>query len=78
MHSSQQTGSQAEAEFRDRVRAARRMSPDERVRAGIEMFEDACEEIRNRIRASFPDVNQAILDRLLRHVVRFAERRGVL
>ena len=78
LHSSQQPGPQAEAEFRELVRAARRMSPDERIRAGIKMFEDGCEEIRNQIRASFPGANQTVVDCLLRHVVRFAERRGLL
>jgi hypothetical protein len=78
MHSSRQSGPQAEAEFRERARAARRMSPDERIRAGIKMFEDGCEAIRNQIRASFPDANQTVVDCLLRQVVRFAERRGLL
>lgn len=64
--------------FLREVRAARRMSPDARIRAGIKMFEDGCEEIRSQIRASFPDVHETIVDRLLRHIVRFAERRGVL
>ena len=78
MHGHQQSGSQLEVEFRERVRAARRMSPDERVRAGLKMFDDGCEEIRNQIRANFPDIHGAIVDRLVRHVIRFAERRGVL
>ncbi len=67
-----------EAEFRERIRAARRMSPDERVRAGIKMFEDGCQQIREQIRVSFPSASQLVVDSLLRHVLRFAERRGVL
>ncbi len=78
MQNSQRSGPEMEAEFRELIRAARRMSPDERVRAGLKMFDDGCEEIRNQIRASFPDANEAVIDRLVRHVIRFAERRGVL
>ena len=63
---------------RDEIRAALRMSPDERVRAGIKMFDDGCQEIRDQIRASFPSASQAVVDSLLRRVLRFAERRGVL
>ena len=63
---------------RDEIRAALRMSPDERVRAGIKMFDDGCQEIRDQIRASFPNASQAVVDSLLRRVLRFAERRGVL
>lgn len=64
--------------FRNRVREALKMSPDERILAGLKMFDDGCQEIRNQIRVSFPDADGAVVDRLVRHVIRFAERRGVL
>jgi hypothetical protein len=64
--------------FLREVRAARRMSPDARIRAGTKMSEDGCQEIRDQIRASFPNASQAVVDSLLSHIVRFAERRGVL
>ena len=78
MLSNQHPESEPDLEFRERVRAARRMTPEERILAGLKMFEDGCEGIRNQIRASFPDADGAVVDHLVRHVIRFAECRGVL
>jgi hypothetical protein len=55
--------------FREEVLAARAMTPEQRVRAGAELFELACRIARDGIRHQYPDatdeeVAQRLAERL--------------
>ena len=44
--------------YRERVERARRMPPDERVLAGLRLFESATGSLADGIRAQFPDAHE--------------------
>ena len=52
--------------YRDRVRRAREMPPEEKLCAGIELFEEACQRMRDGIRMQFPSADAAEIERRLR------------
>ena len=59
----------ADAVFRDRVRAARSMPPEEKLLAGARLFDRSCRIMADGIRDEFPDadeqrVQQILLERL--------------
>ncbi len=64
--------------FREAVRRARRMSPEERILEGVRMFEEAREDIRHSIRSHFSAATGEDVEALARVVIRFAERRGLI
>jgi hypothetical protein len=65
-------------EWLEEIRAARRMSPEEKLLAGPRMFEAACADIKAVILQHFPRATEDDLDALIRQVVAFAEQRGLL
>ena len=60
--------------FREKVRAARRMSAEERFLAGPRLFEFACEFARAGIRLQHPRAAEAEVRERLRHRLALAER----
>ena len=59
----------ADAVFRDRIRAARAMPPEEKLLAGARLFDRSCRIMADGIRDEFPDadeqrVQQILLERL--------------
>lgn len=50
---------------RDRIERARAMKPEEKLSAGIELFEMACELSRAGIRHLYPRADDAEVERLL-------------
>ena len=50
----------------ERVRTARRMSPAQRVLAGLEMFELAAAVMADGVRARFPDADDQRVRQILR------------
>jgi hypothetical protein len=67
-----------DALYVEEVRAARRMSAEEKLLAGPRMFEAGCGRIREQLRDAFPQAAVADIDVMLREIVRIAERRGDL
>ncbi len=68
------------AAFRERVRRARAMSPEEKLCAGVRMFEEECEQMRVAIRAEHPEADNAEVERILSETLkrkREEEDRGV-
>ncbi len=51
--------------YRAKVLQARAMSPDEKVLAGIQLFELACEITRAGIRSENPDADEAEVEAIL-------------
>jgi hypothetical protein len=60
--------------FRDKVRAARAMTPQDRVLAGPRMFEIACEIAKAGIRHQHPDADEERVLQLLRQRLAWARR----
>lgn len=58
----------------DKVRAAREMSPGEKLAASGDLFDDVCERMRSGIRAEFPDADDESVERILRERVEIARR----
>ncbi len=54
-----------DALYREEVLAARRMSPEEKLLAGEELFDYACSITLAGIRNQFPNANEAELRRIL-------------
>lgn len=52
--------------YRQRVRRARAMAPEEKLLAGPRLFEMACRITADGIRAQFPHANEAEVRRILR------------
>ncbi len=63
-----------DAVYRDKVDAARRMSPEEKLFAGAELFDYACEITKAGIRHQFPDADEEEVQRILRERLALAER----
>ncbi len=68
-----------DAVFRDRVRVARAMLPEEKLLAGARLFDRSCRIMADGIRDEFPDadeqrVQQILLERLA--VIRRLEQTG--
>ena len=53
--------------FRDKVRQARRTSPEERLLDGARLFDHACRVMMDGIRNRYPDASQEEVTRLLFH-----------
>ena len=55
-----------DALFRDKVLAARQMSPDHKFLAGPRLFARSCRIMKDGIRAEHPDADEARVDQILR------------
>lgn len=64
----------SEAKFRDRVRAARRQSPGDKIRAAFELFESACGLMRSGILHDNPALSEDELRREMRRRFRIARQ----
>ena len=53
----------------DKIESARQASPDQKLRAGPELFDLACEAAKSGIRAQHPNADEQEVQRLLRHRV---------
>lgn len=51
--------------FWERVERARRMSPEEKLFAGVRLFEEECEKKRNELRRDFPAATPETIEALL-------------
>jgi hypothetical protein len=60
--------------YRDRIRAARRMTPAEKLALGGDLFDEVCERMRAGIRHQFPDADGADVERILRERLAIVER----
>lgn len=60
--------------FRDKVRAARRMTEEERLREGGDLFDEVCDRMRDGIRTEFPDADEAMVERILRRRLDIARK----
>jgi hypothetical protein len=60
--------------FRDKVRQARQMSPEERSRAPGDLFDEVCDRMRGGIRWQFPDADPARVEEILRERLDIARR----
>ncbi|MEO0415809.1 MAG: hypothetical protein AAF226_12760, partial [Verrucomicrobiota bacterium] len=59
---------------RDKVIAARKMTPSERMFAGAELFADVCDRMRAGIKMQFPDLDdQEVHARLLKRLKRLRQ-----
>lgn len=58
----------------EEVQRARAMSPTEKFFAGANLFEYACEITRAGIRADFPQLDEAGVERILRERLHLARR----
>jgi len=63
-----------DAIFRDKVRAARRMSPEAKFLSGPRLFDYACEITMAGIRAQNPDADERRVRELLRERLDLARR----
>lgn len=69
-----------EAIDQDRIRAARRMSPEEKLWAGARLFDDVCERMKAGIRMQCPEADESRVKEILRerlHRLREFEERGL-
>ncbi len=60
--------------FWERVRRARRQSPDEKIRAGLELFDLVCELMSAGIRSEYPDADDERVHELLVERLALARR----
>ena len=63
-----------DALFLDKVRQARRMSPEERLSAPGDLFDEVCDRMRDGIRWQFPDADQERVEEILRERLDIARR----
>jgi hypothetical protein len=60
--------------YRGKIRAARRMSPDEKARAAGDLFDEVCDRMRDGIRWQYPDADEARVEEILHERVETARR----
>jgi len=60
--------------YRDKVRAARNMSPAEKLAASGDLFDEVCGRMRSGIRAQFPDADDEAVERILFERLEIARR----
>ena len=59
---------------REDLEQARRMTPEQKLIAGAELFDYACEISKAGIRAQYPDADESEVLRILRERLELAER----
>lgn len=60
--------------YRRKVLAARRQPPEEKLLAGIRLFDMACRVMADGIRAEYPDADEQRVQEILRERLRIARR----
>jgi hypothetical protein len=60
--------------YRERVLQARRMLPDEKIRAGFRLFERECQIMREEIRSERSDAPDAEVEAMLRQKLELRRR----
>jgi hypothetical protein len=60
--------------YRDKIRAARNMSPAEKLAASGDLFDEVCARMRSGIRAQFPDADDEAVERILFERLEIARR----
>ena len=60
--------------FRGKVRAARRMTPEDKLAVGGELFDDVCDRMRSGIRAQYPNLDDDEVEEKLRQRLDIARR----
>ena len=60
--------------FRGKVRAARQMTPEDKLAVGGDLFDEVCDRMRSGIRAQCPDVNDDEVEETLRQRLDIARR----
>jgi hypothetical protein len=60
--------------YRDKVRAARAMPPEQKLLAGAELFDWACSITMSGIRAQHPEASEERVLQILRDRLAWAER----
>ena len=60
------TKEQRDAQFREAVLRARRMTPEEKFLEGFRLFDRECEAMRAEIRAELPGADAARVEKILR------------
>jgi len=60
--------------YRDKVRQAREMSPEEKFLAGGELFEFCCELMASGIRADHPEADEQDVRRLMAERLKLGRR----
>lgn len=58
--------------YGDRIRAARRMTVEQRLCATAELFDELCERMRDGIRWQFPDARPEVVERIRRQHLEIA------
>ncbi len=62
--------------LRAKVKQARAMTPEEKFRAGAELFEESCRWVEAGIAARFPDAGPEERERRLKDQLALAEKLG--
>lgn len=62
--------------LRAKVKQARAMTPEEKFRAGAELFEESCRWVEAGIAARFPDASPEERERRLKDQLALAEKLG--
>ncbi len=60
--------------YRERVEAARRMSPEEKLLAGPRLFERSCRIMADGIRDEFPEADERRVNEILRERLALARQ----
>ena len=63
---------------RDKIESARKMSPEQKLLTGPELFDLAVESVRTGIRMQHPGADDAAVEQLLRARLRLLHRRDQL
>lgn len=64
-----------DALHRDKLRAARQMSPADKLLAGPRLFDSVCRVMAAGIRSQFPDADEQRVREILRQRLAYARRR---
>jgi len=64
-----------DAMYRERVEAARRMSPEDKLLAGARLFDRSCRIMADGIRSQFPDADESRVQEILRERLALIRRR---
>ncbi|MBU4272819.1 MAG: hypothetical protein KKE86_03530 [Planctomycetes bacterium] len=60
--------------YRERVEAARRMSPEDKLLAGARLFDRSCRIMADGIRAQFPEADERRVNEILRERLALARQ----
>ncbi len=60
--------------YRDKVRQAREMSPEEKFFAGPRLFDHVCRVMREGIREQYPEATEEEVEHMLQHRLAIAQK----